>query len=299
MARPKKTAERAPRFKRPFVIAEIGCNHKGDVEIAKQMISVAKHFCAADAVKFQKRNPRELLSAREYESPHPEPHHSYGDTYGAHREFLEFTPAQHLMLKQYCESQNIEYSTSVWDMTSAREIAALRPRMIKIPSACNQRFDMLDYLGRHFSGEIHISLGMTTRKEEKNIVAFMKQMDRAKDTVLYACTSAYPVPFEDISLLEIERLRKAYGAVVKEIAFSGHHNGIAIDLVAYTLGAPIIERHFTLDRTWKGTDHAASLEPDGMRRLVRGLHAAQVSLTYKREEILPIEAAQRKKLKRF
>ncbi len=297
MAKANKTAAAVPRFKRPFIIAEIGCNHKGDIEIAKRMISVAKHFCAADAVKFQKRNPRELLSRDQYEAPHPEPHQSYGDTYGAHREFLEFTPEQHLALKKYCESQDIEYSTSVWDLTSAKQIAALKPRMLKIPSACNLRFDMLDYLCRHYGGEIHISLGMTTRKEERKIVAFMKERGRAQDTVLYACTSGYPVPFEDISLLEIERLRKSYGAVVKEIAFSGHHNGIAIDLVAYTLGATIIERHFTLDRTWKGTDHAASLEPDGMRRLVRGLHAAQVSLTHKREEILPIEVVQRKKLK--
>jgi N-acetylneuraminate synthase len=286
-------------FKSPFVVAEIGCNHMGNFEIAKQMISVAKHFCKADAVKFQKRTPRELLSKEEYDAPHPEPHQSYGDSYGAHREILEFSPAQHRMLKKYCESQRIAYSTSVWDLTSAKQIVALKPRMIKIPSACNLRFDMLEYICRDFKGEIHISLGMTTRKEERKIVDFMKKMGRAKDTVLYACTSGYPVPFEDVCLLEITRLRKAYGSVVKEIAFSGHHNGIAIDLVAYALGAPIIERHFTLDRTWKGTDHAASLEPDGMRRLIRGLHAAQVSLSYKRTEILPIETIQRNKLKRI
>ena len=298
MARHIKTTDDAPRYKRPFIIAEIGCNHMGDIGIAKQMISVAKHFSAADAVKFQKRTPRELLSKEEYDAPHPNPNHTYGKTYGEHREFLEFTAAQHLTLKKYCETQNIEYSTSVWDMTSAKEIAALKPRMIKVPSACNLRFDMLEYLSKNFQGEIHISLGMTTRREEKKIVEFMRKMGRVKDTVLYACTSGYPVPFEDVCLLEIERLRKTYGNLVKEIAFSGHHNGIAIDLIAYTLGAPVIERHFTLDRTWKGTDHAASLEPDGLRRLVRGLHAAQVSLTHKRAEILPIEMVQRKKLKR-
>ena len=295
MTKKSRTGE---RFKKPFVIAEIGCNHMGDIEIAKQMISVAKHFCQADAVKFQKRTPRELLSKEEYDAPHPVPHHSYGNNYGAHREFLEFTAAQHRMLKRYCQAQAIEYSTSVWDLTSTKQIVALRPRMLKIPSACNLRFDMLEYICKNFEGEIHISLGMTRRKEEKKIIEFMKKNGRAKDTVLYACTSGYPVPFEDVCLLEIERLRKSYGVQVKEIGFSGHHNGIAIDLVAYTLGAPIIERHFTLDRTWKGTDHAASLEPDGMRRLIRDLYAAQVALSYKHMDILPIERAQRSKLKR-
>jgi sialic acid synthase len=99
-------------------------------------------------------------------------------------------------------------------------------------------------------------------------------------------------------LLEIERLIEKYSGRVKAIGFSGHHNGIAIDMAAYVLGATHIERHFTLNRTWKGTDHAASLEPDGMRRLVRDLHATHKALSHKREEILPVEAVQRKKLKR-
>ena len=105
------------------------------------------------------------------------------------------------------------------------------------------------------------------------------------------------MPFEDVCLLEISRLVDTYGSTVKEIGFSGHHNGIAIDIAAYTLGATVIERHFTLDRTWKGTDHAASLEPDGLRRLKRNLVATYKSLTYKSEEVLPIEAEQRNKLK--
>ena len=105
------------------------------------------------------------------------------------------------------------------------------------------------------------------------------------------------MPFEDIALLEITRLRESYGEIVKEIGFSGHHLGIAIDVSAYTLGAPIVERHFTLDRTWKGTDHAASLEPEGVRRLKRDLVAVHTALTYKSTEILDIEAVQREKLK--
>lgn len=286
-------------YKKPFVIAEIGCNHMGDIEIAKKMIQVALAFCEADAIKFQKRNNRELLTPEEYNAPHPNPDNSYGPTYGAHREFLEFTKDQHAALKKFCDDLGIEYSTSVWDMTSIKEIIALKPHMIKIPSACNLKFDMLEYLAKHYKGEIHISFGMTTHAEEKKIVDLFKKHGRAKDLVLYACTSGYPVPFEDVALLEISRLKKTYGTSVKEIGFSGHHNGIAIDVAAYTLGAPIIERHFTLNRTWKGTDHAASLEPDGMRRLVRDLKATHQALTYKREEILDIEKVQRKKLKRI
>lgn len=287
------------KYKKPIVIAEIGGNHKGDFEIAKQMIFMAKTFCGVDVVKFQKRTNKELLTPEEYNAPHPNPANSYGETYGEHREFLEFTAAQHAELKKYCDELGIEYSTSVWDMTSAKEMAELKPRMLKIPSACNLRFDILEYLCKNFDGEIHISLGMTTREEEKKIVEFMVAQGRAKDTVLYACTSGYPVEFEDVSLLEIERLHATWGATVKAIAFSGHHNGIAIDVAAYVLGAEYIERHFTLNRTWKGTDHAASLEPDGMRRLMRDLLATQKSLSYKREEILPVEVVQRKKLKRF
>ncbi len=285
-------------YKKPFVIAEIGGNHKGDFEIAKKMIMVAKQFCDADVVKFQKRTNKELFTPEEYNAPHPNPDNSYGKTYGEHREFLEFTAAQHAKLKKFCEKIGVEYSTSVWDLTSAKQIAALKPRLIKVGSPSNLRFDMLEYLAKHYKGEIHIALGMTTRKEERQIVQLMKKHGRAKDVVLYACTSGYPVPFEDVCLLEITRLKKAYGSIVKDIAFSGHHNGIAVDVAAYTLGAHIIERHFTLNRTWKGTDHAASLEPDGMRRLVRDLNAAHAALTYKKKEILDIETVQRKKLKR-
>lgn len=285
-------------YKKPIVIAEAGCNHMGDLEIAKQMISVAKNFCNVDVIKFQKRNPKELLTPQEYGAPHPNPANSYGETYGKHREFLEFTAKQHAQLKKHCDSLGIGYSASVWDMTSAKEIAALKPELIKIGSPSNLQFDMLEYLCKHYKGEIHISLGMTTHAEEKKIVSFVKRMGRAKDTVLYSCTSGYPVPFEDLSLLEITRLKKTFGKEVKEIGFSGHHNGIAADTAAYTLGAPIIERHFTLNRTWKGTDHAASLEPDGMRRLVRDLNAVHAALTYKKKEILDIEMVQRKKLKR-
>ena len=281
----------------PKVVAEIGCNHKGDMEIARDLIRTAATFCKADAVKFQKRCNRELLTPEQYDAPHPVPENAYGPTYGLHREFLEFDVQQHAELKELCESLGIEYSTSVWDLTSAREMASIEPGWMKIPSACNLHFEMLGWLCENFPGKIHLSLGMTSRKEESDIVEFFEEKGRNRDLVIYACTSGYPVPAEDICLLEIRRLIETYADRVGEIGFSGHHLGISPDIAAYTLGATWIERHYTLDRTWKGTDHAASLEPDGVRRLARDLRNVSKALAYKSEDILEIERVQREKLK--
>ncbi|MCL1986616.1 MAG: N-acetylneuraminate synthase family protein [Firmicutes bacterium] len=281
----------------PRLIAEAGCNHMGDISIAKEMIRMAAIFCNADVIKFQKRENKELLTNEQYNAVHPNPWNSYGGTYGEHREFLEFTVDQHKELMSTCEEFNIGYSTSVWDLTSAKGIAGINPAFIKIPSACNNHFEMLGWLCGNYGGEIHISLGMTTQKEEEELVNLFEKERRNKDVVLYSCTSGYPVPPEDLCLLEIVRIKKAYGETVKEIGFSGHHNGIAADIAAFTLGATVFERHFTLNRTWKGTDHAASLEPDGMRRLKRDLVNVEKSLRYKANEILEIEQAQRDKLK--
>lgn len=284
-------------YKKPFIIAEAGCNHMGQMKIARDLIETAAHFCNADAIKFQKRCPKELLTTEQYDAPHPNPKNAYGETYGAHREFLEFTVDQHAQLKEWCEQAGIIYSTSVWDMTSAKEIASLKPVFIKIPSACNTHFEMLQWLCDHYQGEIQLSFGMTNHEEEEQIIRLFEESGRAKDLVLFNCTSGYPVPFKDVCLLEINRMREQYEGRVKAIGFSGHHLGIAVDIAAYTLGTSIIERHYTLDRTWKGTDHAASLEPDGIRNLVRNMNAVHDALQYKQSEILPIEQTQRDKLK--
>lgn len=279
------------------VIAEIGCNHKGDINIAKQLIYKAKNYCNADVAKFQKRNNKELLTEQQYNSPHPNPINSYGDTYGLHREFLEFDINQHKELKKYCDEIGITYATSVWDLTSAKEIASINPDFIKIPSACNNNFQMLKWLCDNYRGDIHISTGMTTKKEINELVDFFVSNKRNDDLILYNCTSGYPVPFNDVCLLDIKLLKNNFGKIVSKIGFSGHHLGIAIDVAAYTLGAEWIERHFTLDRTWKGTDHSASLEPEGLRKLCRDLKATELALNYKSEDILDIEKVQREKLK--
>lgn len=291
-------------MQRPIIIAEIGCNHKGDMNIAHQMIKLLGTFkllnenSNIDIVKFQKRTNKELLTPEQYNAPHPNQANSYGATYGEHREFLEFDLDQNKQLKEWCEEEGLIYSTSTWDLTAAKEIVSLNPKLIKVPSASNLNFPMLEYLRDNYSGEIHLSFGMTTQTEERQIIDFFKEKDRAKDLVIYACTSGYPVPFEDICLKEIVRIKEAYGNEVKGIGFSGHHLGIAVDIAALALGAAYFERHFTLDRTWKGTDHAASLEPQGLQKLARDLRQTAKALEYKQQEILDIEAVQRKKLKR-
>ena len=284
-------------YKKPFVIAEAGCNHMGNMDIAHDLINVAAYYCKADSIKFQKRCPKELLTEEQYNAPHPNPKNSYGKTYGEHREFLEFTVEQHAQLKKWCEEAGIVYATSVWDMTSAKEIASLSPQYIKIPSACNTHFEMLEWLCDNYQGEIQLSFGMTSHEEEKQIVELFERKNRAKDLVLFNCTSGYPVPYEDVCLLEITRMIQEYKNRVKAIGFSGHHIDTAVDVAAYTLGAEYIERHYTLNRNWKGTDHAASLEPEGIKSLIVDLNDVSKALTYKKEEILPIEEVQRKKLK--
>ncbi len=280
------------------IVAEIGCNHKGDMEIASEMIKTLAIFCKVDAVKFQKRNPKELLTEKEYNAPHPNPIHSYGSTYGAHRESLEFNLEEHKQLKKWCEENGLIYSASVWDLTSARDICSLAPSFIKIPSACNLNFQLLTYICDNYPGTIHLSFGMTTQEEEENIISFFQKKKRNNDVIVYCCTSGYPVAFQDVCLLEISRVKEKFSSIVKEIGFSGHHLGISVDIAAFILGVSWIERHFTLDRTWKGTDHAASLEPDGMRKLARDVRNVAKAVNYKKTEILEVEKIQRHKLKR-
>jgi N-acetylneuraminate synthase len=284
-------------YQKPKLISEIGCNHMGSMDIAKELIDLSKQ-CGATFAKFQKRNNKELLTEEQYNTPHPVPNNSYGQTYGAHREFLEFNQKQHAELKAYSEKIGIQYSTSVWDLTSAQQIIELNPLLIKVPSACNNNYPMLQVLRDLYKGEVHISFGMTTKAEEEEVVKFFEKTGQAKTRlVVYSCTSGYPVPFKDVCLLEINRLYSSFGDRVKEIGFSGHHLGISIDIAAYTLGARWIERHFTKDRTWKGTDHAASLEVPGLQKLVRDLEHNYAALKNKDIEILDIEATQREKLK--
>ena len=284
-------------YKAPKIVAEIGCNHMGKMDTAKELIDLAQQ-AGAGYVKFQKRYNKELLTEDQYNTPHPVPENSYGDTYGAHREFLEFDVSQNRELKEYCDSVGIVFSTSVWDVTSAKEMISFKPEFLKVPSACNNNFSMLKVLRDDYNGQVQLSIGMTTKDEVEDIVTFFEEKNQAKSRLLvYSCTSGYPVPPSDVALLEINWLYENFKDRVNEIGFSGHHLGINLDVAAYTLGARWIERHFTKDKTWKGTDHGASLEPNELANLVNALGEVFESLHYKDSEILPIEQVQRDKLK--
>jgi len=298
--RPAETLGKEFKYEPCKVVAEIGCNHMGSMDIAKELMKLAME-CGSTYAKFQKRCPKELLTPEQYNKPHPVPANAYGATYGAHREFLEFSLEQHRELYEYGKKIGIGWATSVWDVTSAKEMIQIPCDFLKVPSACNNHFPMLTFLRDEYAGDVHISTGMTTKEEIEEVVKFFengKDGNQAKGRlVIYNCTSGYPVPFPDVCMLEINRLNELYADRIKEIAFSGHHLGIAIDIAAYTLGAKWIERHFTKDRTWKGTDHAASLEPAGLGKMCRDLVATHEALTLKPSDILEIETEQRNKLK--
>ena len=199
------------------------------------------------------------------------------------------------MFHEYCKECNIEYSTSVWDMNAANQIISMNPKMIKIPSACNLNFALIDHLYQNYTGEIHISLGMATQEERYNILNHLSEQDPKQNrTTVYWTTSGYPVKFEELYLMEIEKLVDNYNF---RIGYSGHNLGIAADIAAFTLGATCIERHFTLDRTWKGTDQAASLEPQGLSKLHRDLTAVSQALQHKTIDMTEDEKRNRSKLR--
>jgi len=272
------------------IVAEIACNHQGNIDLAIEMIKTAK-LCNADYVKLQKRNCIKAIPKHMHNTPHPYPLNSFGETYLKHRQFLEFNLEQHKILKEYCESIGIGYACSVWDNDSAREIISLNPDYIKIPSALNSNFELLNYLFNNFNKKIHISFGMITRKEINTLISYLK--DKKDKTVCYWTTSGYPVKFEELYLKEIINLKNNFD----EVGYSGHNLGIAVDVASIVLGCTWIERHFTLDRTAKGTDNAASLEPSGLAKLVRDSIAVQKSLKYKNIDLTNDEKNNRNKLR--
>ena len=284
---------------KPTIVLEIGCNHKGSYLIAKDMIeqitSVESPFNTV--IKFQKRNAKELLSEEQYNAPHPNPKNSYGKTYGEHRKALELDIHQHKDLKHLIESLGMIYSTSIWDMTSCKEVVSLEPELIKIPSAMNTNYEMLDYLCKNYSGRIHLSLGMTTKKEEKEILNIFRINDRRKDLVLYACTSGYPIEESEVYALELKRLQCIYKGIINSVGYSSHLKGIDWDVLLCAMGASYLERHFTLNKKWKGTDHSASIDLKDYIKLVNKLKILNEIMQYKPEKLIDTELTQYNKLK--
>ena len=284
------------------LIAEIGCTHIGNIDRAKKLAKLAKEN-GADVVKLQKRNPYESVPKDLWYKPHPNQMFSYGDTYLQHRLNVELNKEEHIEFKEYCDSINVKYATSVWDMTSAKEMVEISPYFIKIPSACNNNTEMINYLLKNYDGKIHISLGMTTQKERFEI--FKLLYHNWDQTVFYHCTSGYPVPFDQLYIREIEELSKLKKTSLRYredyikpgVGFSNHGYGIAIEIAAYMLGARYFERHFIDDRMFKHSDSSCSLEPQGLKKLSRNLEALEKTLKFKPDKIDDIEIEQRNKLR--
>lgn len=278
----------------PKIVAEGCCNHMGDLKIAKEMTRIAL-LCGADFIKWQKRNPYKSVPLEWHDKPHPCSSNAFGKTYLEHRLNLEFSIEQHLELRRMSRDIGIGYAISVWDIDSLLEVKELDPDFIKIPSAANLNFDLIDQAFTHFNVPVHISLGMTGSKEREEISRFLSHFvkHQRERVVVYHTTTEYPCPFERLYLKEIKLLLNEYPCV----GYSGHNYGIAADIAAMALGASWVERHFTLDRTFKGTDHAASLEPEGLRKLCRDIRSVYKALDFKPVSMTPIESEQSKKLR--
>ena len=254
-----------------YVIAEVGHNHQGDLEKCKELFRVAKE-CGVDAVKLQKRDNRALYTRAMYDKPYDN-ENSFGATYGEHREALEFGPDEYVELQRYCRELGLTFFATVFDLPSADFLAGLDMPAYKIASGDLKTTPLLRHVAS-FGKPMIVSTGGAT----------MDDVVRAYDTLMpinpqlcfLQCTAVYPASAEELNLGVIRAFRQRFPDVV--IGLSDHENGIAMAVAAYVLGARIVEKHFTLNHTWKGTDHAFSLEPIGMRKLVRDLRRTRQAL---------------------
>jgi sialic acid synthase len=266
-----------------YVIAEIGHNHQGSVEQAKAMFTVVKD-CGANAVKLQKRSNRTLYTREFFDQPYDN-EFSFGETYGEHREALELDRDDYVELRRYASEIGLTFFATPFDFESADFLAEVDVPAYKIASADLVNTPLLRHVAS-FGKPMFLSTGGATDEA----------VDRAVDTVrplneqlcILQCTAAYPCETEDLNLRVIATLRERYPELV--IGLSDHQNGISMALVAYMLGARVIEKHFTLNHAWKGTDHAFSLMPEGLRKLVRDLRRVPVALGDGVKRPLPVEA---------
>jgi sialic acid synthase len=266
-----------------YVIAEVGHNHQGDVEQAKRLIDAAKE-CGANAVKLQKRSNRALYTREFYEQPYDN-ELSFGRTYGEHREALELDAGAYRELLRHARACGITLFATAFDFESADELAQLDVAAFKFASGDLKNTPLQRHVAA-FGKPMLLSTGGAT----------MADIERAVETILpindqlavLQCTAAYPASVDDLNLNVITTLRRRFPQLV--IGLSDHQNGIAMAVVAYMLGARVIEKHFTLDHALKGRDHAFSLMPEGMRRLVRDVHRVPAALGTAEKRPLPIEA---------
>ena len=249
-----------------YVVAEIGINHNGSVDLACRLIGVAA-AAGCNAIKFQKRTVEVVYTAEELAKPRESP---FGDTNGALKRGLEFGREQYEEIDAYCKSLNICWFASCWDERSVDFIARFDVPCFKIASACLTDDDLLRYT-RAAGKPVILSTGMSTLEEIDHAVEVLGDRDLV---LLHAC-SAYPAYYDELNLRMIPALRERYGVPV---GYSGHETGIPSSVAAVVLGACCVERHITIDRALWGSDHAASLEPNGITRLVRDIRLVEQAL---------------------
>ena len=267
-----------------FVIAEVGHNHQGSMEQAKELFLAAKE-CEANAVKLQKRDNRSLYTKQLFDQAYDH-RHSFGKTYGEHREYLEFNKQEYEELISFAKEIGITFFSTAFDFQSADFLEELDMPAYKIASGDIINTPLLKHIAG-FNKPMIVSTGGAT----------IEDVQRAYDTLMpinhklciMQCTSGYPCSFEEMDLRVIPTYREMFPEVV--IGLSAHDNGIAMALVGYSLGARVIEKHFTLNRAMKGSDHAFSLERPGMRRLVRDLKRARLALGSSEKRVFPSEQA--------
>ena len=266
-----------------YVIAEIGHNHQGDLDKARQLFLRAKE-CGVHAVKLQKRDNRSLYTKAMYDRPYQH-ENSFGRTYGEHREVLEFGREEYLALQAYARQLGLTFFATAFDVPSADFLARLDVPAYKIASGDIRNLPLLRHVAR-LQKPMIISTGGATLAEVDQACHAILPLN-SKLCVLQ-CTATYPTEPEEMNLRVIETLRDRFPGVV--VGLSDHYNGIAMAVVAYMLGARVIEKHFTLNHTWKGTDHALSLEPIGMQKMIRDLQRARIALGDGVKRMLPSEA---------
>lgn len=254
-----------------YVIAEIGHNHQGSLEKAKQLFVAAKK-AGVNAVKLQKRDNKTLFTKEVYNKPYDNPN-SFGITYGEHREFLEFGWDEYIELKRFADELDLDFFASAFDIPSADFLAKLDVPAFKIASGDIKTITLLKHVARYGKPMI-MSTGGATLEDIRRAYAAIMPIN--KQLCIMQCTGAYPPDWNELNLMVIDTLRREFPDIM--IGFSSHDSGIAMAVAGYMLGARIIEKHFTLNRAMKGTDHAFSLEPVGMTKMVRDLRRLKIAL---------------------
>ena len=254
-----------------YVIAEIGHNHQGSLEVCKKMFLAAKN-AGADAVKLQKRENRSLYTKEAYGKVYDN-RNSYGATYGEHREYLEFGWHEYVELKAYAQELEIDFFATAFDIPSADFLKKLDVPAYKFASGDLKTTPLLKHVAS-FGKPMLISTGGATMEDIRR--AYDAIMPINNRLCIMQCTGGYPPEWEELNLKVIDTLRREFSDVV--VGFSSHDNGIAMAVAGYMLGARVVEKHFTLNRASKGTDHAFSLEPLGLSKMVRDLRRLRLAL---------------------